>query len=192
MPASSPARVDLYRLVHKGLRALLFDLSTAAARADLAEEAAVSNLVRRFDRALGLVAEHSENEDRETMPALERASPEVARRLAADHVRLDALAEEVSAIVRRLPGLSPGERIANAPALCARTNRLVAEHLVHMDVEETDANAALWAAYGDAELLAINGRILAAIPPDRMETWREVMIPNLTPQERVFLRGETS
>ena len=54
-------------------------------------------------------------------------------------------------------------------------------------MEETRHNQALWAAYDDAELQAIEGRILASIGPQEMSQWLRWMIPALSPSERAQL-----
>ena len=53
-----------------------------------------------------------------------------------------------------------------------------------MDVEETALNAALWAAYSDAELADVHHRILAAIDAQEMTRVLRWMVPALTPAER--------
>ena len=63
----------------------------------------------------------------------------------------------------------------------------MAENFEHMDVEETRHNQALWAAYGDAELQAIEGRILASIGPQEMGQWLRWMLPAFSPAERTQL-----
>jgi hypothetical protein len=58
-----------------------------------------------------------------------------------------------------------------------------------MDVEETVHNAALWAAYSDAELLAIHERIVASIPPAEMASVLPWMLPAIAHVERVGMLG---
>ena len=41
----------------------------------------------------------------------------------------------------------------------------IGENFLHMHMEETDHNDALWFAYTDAELVALEHRIHAMIPP---------------------------
>jgi hypothetical protein len=42
--------------------------------------------------------------------------------------------------------------------------------------EETRANRVLWAHTTDAVLLAVQGEILAAIPPEELADWTELML----------------
>jgi quercetin dioxygenase-like cupin family protein len=59
-----------------------------------------------------------------------------------------------------------------------------------MHIEETQHNAALWAAYSDAELLDIHQRLLAAIEPAEMATILRWMVPALCPAERAVMLAQ--
>jgi hypothetical protein len=67
--------------------------------------------------------------------------------------------------------------------------RLVAEHLQHLDREETLANRALWAHRTDEQLQEMEGRIVGPIPPERLAEWLEVMLPVMNRAERSELIG---
>jgi hypothetical protein len=58
-----------------------------------------------------------------------------------------------------------------------------------MEIEEAAHNAALWAAYSDAELVGIEGRLLASIEPAEMATWLRWMVPAMSPAERAGMLG---
>lgn len=69
---------------------------------------------------------------------------------------------------------------SRAAALMRRSHHLslfVAENFAH--IEETSHNAALWAHYGDAELIGIHERILASIPPAEMTAVLRWMVPSI-------------
>ena len=66
----------------------------------------------------------------------------------------------------------------------------MADNVEHMHFEETANNAALWALYSDAELLAIQDRLVAAIDPAIMMGALEAMAASLRPQELALLLGD--
>ena len=66
-------------------------------------------------------------------------------------------------------------------------NLLVAEHLKHMDREETQAMAVLWANRTDAELFVIEGKIRASIPMEKMARFARILLPALSTPERVMM-----
>ncbi|MBX3159172.1 MAG: hemerythrin domain-containing protein [Deltaproteobacteria bacterium] len=174
-------RVDLFGVVHKGIRALLFELSSAAARLDVTSSKDVDGLAARIEHVLELLEEHARHEDAVIAPAL---PAEVAGMLAIDHGTLDELAAAVAEASDALALAGLRERAAAGGRLSRAIDRLVAAHLVHMIREETEANAALWAACDDDALIAMQARIHADIPPARMSEWLEIIAPALNPMER--------
>jgi iron-sulfur cluster repair protein YtfE (RIC family) len=179
-----PDRLDLFTTIHRGLRVLLFDVARAAARIDAARDDEVDALVSQVERLLEYLDEHAGNEDRHILPALRTVAPELEAFFAADHRRLDALQRRVGAAAGALELAAPADRAAAAAALARGLNELVAAHLAHMHREETDANAALWGRLADEELLAIQGRIVGGIPPERRAEWMELVLPAVSPAER--------
>jgi hypothetical protein len=181
-------RHDLYTAVHKGVRAALFQTASRIDRTDFADPAeagAAALAARTLVRAL---ASHAAHEDREVMPVLQRLAPEVHADLQADHARTEGMADEVLATVDRLAVAPAAERPSLGRRLHDQLWRLTAEHLRHMEREETQAMRALWAHQTDEELLAIHRRILASIPPAEMAAWSVVMIPALSlPERRAML-----
>ena len=155
MTVRSTARVDLFTLIHKGLRALLFDLSAAAARLDVERTDEVDALVARVDRGLGFLDEHAAHEDRHIMPVLRIVAPAVEAELAGEHRRLEALGSQVSELAYQLASAVAAERPPLAAGLCRLLNALTSGHLAHMEREEAEANHALWETVDDAELLII-------------------------------------
>ena len=182
-------RVDLYRTVHKGIRATLFETAAAVGRtefADAEEAVAAATAVRRM---LGFLDEHARHEDAVVLPELSRISPELSAEIEADHARTNGLQREIEALVARLEGANEAERVALGARLHDRIPRLLAEHLHHMGREETEANRALWANLTDAELDALHRRIVGAIPPARFAEWLELFLPAVTRSERAAMIG---
>ena len=82
--------------------------------------------------------------------------------------------------------MDAARRIA-AQELDALLARFVADNFEHVHIEETANNAVLWAEYSDAELLAIKGRLLAAIAPEVNMAFLRWIALNLSPCERAEL-----
>ena len=60
----------------------------------------------------------------------------------------------------------------------------VAENLTHMNVEETDNQAALWSAYTDEELIGIERALIASLKPEELMVGMRWMLVGMTPAER--------
>ena len=65
----------------------------------------------------------------------------------------------------------------------------VAENFEHMQREETEHNAVLWAHYSDAEILEIEHRIVGSLSPQESALTMRWMLPHMTPAERAGLLG---
>ena len=63
----------------------------------------------------------------------------------------------------------------------------VAHDLEHMEIEESELLMALHEAFTDDELKAIEGRIIAGVPPQKMAAVMMLMAPALNHGERVEL-----
>ncbi|MCX7894079.1 MAG: FAD-dependent oxidoreductase, partial [Burkholderiales bacterium] len=114
-----------------------------------------------------LCSSHIAAENSHIHAAMEARRPDSAAHTADDHLdhehaiaRLEDAAREVEA--------SHGALRADALlALYRRLALFVAENLVHMQVEETENNAVLWAEYSDAEIDAVHDAILASLAPEK-------------------------
>jgi len=184
-------RVDLFTTIHKGIRALLFEIATDTARLDVAACIEVDGVVERIHRLIAFLDEHAHHEDLHVLPAVALASPDLARSLGIDHRALDEMQVQVGITADGLACADLDGRAAVAAQLGRAINRLTAAHLEHMSREETEVNAVLWASYEDTELAAIRGRLVGSIPADRYSEWMAMIAPALSPVERRLVVGTT-
>jgi hypothetical protein len=178
-------RVDLFTTVHKGLRVLLFQATRLAARTDFADDHECRAAVIATTELLRWLDEHSAHEDAVIMPRVSELAPDLHSALAAEHARVDGLAHVVKRLLPRFAGADTPQRIALGVRLHRRLGGLTAEHLAHMEREETEANRVLWAHTDDASLAALRGRIVASIAPARVAAWMGIILPAVSPAERV-------
>ena len=185
--ASTAARLDLYLHIHKGLRSCMLDTLQRCGRLDVHDSAEMQATLGQLDALLDFCTSHLRHENDFVHPAIEARLPGAAWRVASEHVEhlhhIDALRSEAAQL--RLAG--GARRSLLALRLYRHLALFVADNLQHMHVEETAHNSALWAAYSDAELEDLHGRLLASIPPDEMLRVLRWMVPALTPQERAGL-----
>lgn len=185
--ASRPApagRVDLYAGIHKALRHFMTDTLQRVGNLDTGDADDMAFTLGQFDALMGQCAAHLAHENAFVHAAIDARSPAGALRTANDHAEhlqsIEALRHEGRALAR-----APlGQRPLLASRLYRHLALFVAENLQHMHYEETVNNALLWAHYGDAELMQIHARILAAIEPQELLLTLRWMIPALAPTER--------
>jgi hemerythrin-like domain-containing protein len=177
-------RFDIYAPIHKALRLFMTDTLQELSRLDLDDVQDLGAGLDQLDALLDAARCHLQHENDFVHPAIEARRSGVSDRIAAEHrEHLDAIATLSShaAALRAEPEAAAAHRLYRQLAA------FVAENFEHMDVEETRHNQALWAAYGDAELRELEGRILASIGPQEMGQWLRWMIPALSPVERAEL-----
>ena len=137
---------------------------------------------------MAYLREHAEHEDREVVPVIARLDPELARCSIASTPSWSALAIDVESLWPRLAPLDvPAARAQLGGELLRRFQAMVATQLLHMDREEREVNALLWAHLRDDEILQINRRIIAAIPLARLQQIMPMMDASLNHGEREAL-----
>jgi len=185
MTTTTPPRLDLYAPIHKALRSFMTDTLSRIGRVDVFDGADMAAALAQLDALLALCANHLRHENDFVHPAIEARLPGGAARIAGEHLQhvaaIDALREDA----RRLADVEdPGRRQPLALHLYRRLALFVAENFEHMNVEETQHNAALWAHYSDAELAELHGRLMASIAPAEVLEVARWMVPALSPAER--------
>lgn len=185
--AAAP-RFDIYAGIHKAMRAMMMDTLHAAGCMDAHDTAELHAVCERVLTLCDACTSHLAHEDDFIHPALEACRPGAAAQIAAEHeVHLAAMAAlrgAVSALCAACRG--PAQEQA-ALALYRQLALFVAESFVHMHVEEIDHNQLLWSCYSDAQLQALEGRIVASIPPAENLMVMRWMIPAMAPAERAAL-----
>lgn len=178
-------RVNLYAGIHKALRAFMADTLLTVGRTDPGDGPEVARAAAQVSALMDLCASHVAHENGFVHPALEARCPGVSSRVAQEHEgHLHHIAHLRDA-ARALPGCEAGERGTALQALYLALALFVADNLQHMHTEETVHNAALWAAYTDAELIATHDALVASIAPAEMMQVMQWMLPNLNAPERL-------
>jgi hypothetical protein len=184
-----PVAVDLYRDIHKGIRAELFTVTATAGSLDPADRPAWIDLGRRINVVLDLLVDHAEHEDTHIHPVLADVLPELAVRMGEEHeaieARFDAL-RDLTVLVASVP--VPEVRLV-ADRLYLQFAELTGVYLLHQDAEEWVVMPALQQAIGVPATVAINEAIVGSIPPEKMAASLAVMLPAMNVDDRVELLG---
>jgi hypothetical protein len=174
-------RIDFYTPIHKAYRAFMSDTLARVGRLDVDDPAELGATLGQVEALLSSLHHHARHEDAYFHPLLAgdgQAPASVAEhaRQAQEIARLQALAADV----RRAPAAG---REAAAGELHRRLGAFVAANLEHMLDEETVNNAALWARYTDAQLIAVHDALIASIEPPVFMEIMGWMLPALNPRE---------
>ncbi len=182
----SATRFDLYTLVHKGHRRVLFELTGAAGQIGPEDAGKRQALAASTATFIKILTEHARYEDKFVGPLLAEAAPAVGEQLTAEHVKFE---HELQLVQSALTNAAEQPSIPLDLAVYRALARFTAAYFVHIDLEESTMPA-LWARFDDATLAKAQGQIVAAHSPDVVQANLRNMLPATSSFERVrFLRG---
>ena len=183
-----PVAVDLYRDIHKGIRAELFAVTQRAGNLDPSDHADKAALAAHVHSVVDLLVSHAEHEDGHIQPALELHLPELAAQVEDDHERLEArialLAEQAGDIVE-----AAADARGNAHRLYVELAAFTSTYLAHQDLEERVIMPSLEHVIGAEAGLAIHQAIVGSIPPQDMARSLAIMLPAMNVDDRTELLG---
>lgn len=183
------ARFDIYNLIHKALRLAYGDTLAKLGSVDADDPASLDAALAQAHSLFDLLQHHYEHEDRFIHPALAQAQPGATLRIEAEHrehiASLDAMRELVE-VVRASRGATRSGALARLYHALAR---YMAADFEHMAFEDGEFNAILWRHYSDAEILAIDRELVAAVDPAVMAVALPWIVAALNHGERVAFLG---
>jgi hypothetical protein len=159
-------RVNIFYLIHKGLRASLFRTAALLQQTDFDASAELEEAIESVREVMMLFEEHAAKEDKFILSAVALYEPSVADAFAQEHEEDHRLAEQLGVLVARLEAAdSAPERIELDQQLNSAFVQFVGFNLHHMAKEEQLLNEMLWRFYSDADILAIQKEIIKSTEP---------------------------
>jgi Hemerythrin HHE cation binding domain len=188
-PRSTFATVDLYRDIHKGIRAELFAITTAAGNIDPGSPIDRAALADHIVSVAAVLESHAHHEDAVIDPVLAVHLPDLAEEIAVDHERLEmgfARIVDLACSAVDAPGT---DRRHLAQLLHLDLAAFTATYLVHQDLEERSVMPELERLIGVEQVLELHGAIVGSIPPDEMARSLSFMLPVMNVDDRVEMLG---
>lgn len=185
--ASDPTRYNIYVAVHKGLRGFMVDTLSQLGKVDVADKCEFASVMEQAGNLLETCLSHVHNEDKFLHTAMERAQAQSSDRTNDDHAEH---LHEIAALQRQVSQLLAAPESSRAfltRSLYLRMSRFVADNFEHMVTEETANHEVLVSAYTDAELLQIEGAIVASHTPEENMRFLRWMLAYMNNDERVFM-----
>ena len=190
MQAGAGGTVDIYRRIHKALRACIGDTLIRVGQVDTADAQQVAAVLAHVRTMANFCAGHLEHENRFVHPAIEARFPGASRPTVREHEHHASACRKLLALTAVAEQAKPNECEALIGQLYRDLALFMADNLVHMNAEETENNMILWATHSDAELLAIEQAIVGSLSAEEKAISMRWMIPALNPRERtVVMRG---
>ncbi len=177
-------RYNIFNQIHKGLRALLYDTALTLQQTDFSDAEEAKPALQKIRKTLDAFEGHAYIEDSFVLPAIQQYEPALVDAFEEEHVKDHALGEKVMTLVNRLEQeTSAEEQTAKAVELLHAFNAFLSFNIDHMNREETVLNERLWRYYSDAEIAAINHRILENVKPADMAFYSTWMMKGLSNTE---------
>jgi len=181
--------LDLYRDIHKGIRAELFALVSSSASLDPADGAGRCALAAHVRDTYEVLEMHAEHEDVTIQPHLESELLHLAEQVAADHVDFEARFAGIADLATAAAEAAVADQRRLVHLLHLDLAAFTGSYLAHQDLEERQIMPALEAAIGFEAVLGIHQQIIESIPPDVMARSLAFMLPAMNVDDRTELLG---
>lgn len=179
-------RYNSFNIIHKGLRAALFDTALRLQTTDFTLEDAAEEAVNRVKTIVMLFQGHAQKEDDYILPMISEYEPSVAAGFNGEHEEDEKLGLELEhAAERVLNASSATESRTSGRELTEAFIRFLVFNLTHMAKEENIINKILWRYYSDDQIKEITGRIGQSEPAWKQDIYATWMLRGINNAEAV-------
>lgn len=187
----SVSRFNIFNHIHKGLRAMLYELALQIQQTDFSDVEEAEAVIKEVEQAVLFFTAHAGHEDRFILPAVARHDARVIEAFAHEHIEDGFLAGLLLESVQAWQAAADaGARVKTGNDLFYHFTEFTVFNLVHMNKEERFLNEVLWTYYTDAEILGIGRQILASMPPEILAVESRWMIKGMSnPEIITWLRA---
>ena len=160
-------RYNSFNLIHKALRALLYDTALTLQQTYFADAYEADVAIEKVETVISQFEQHAHYEDTFILPAIAKVDPQLVEDFEKEHVEDIELGNRLNYLLTMFRSLERDEeRIQCGSAINKAFREFMVFNIEHMSKEEVEINKALWTNYTDNELLQLNGRLTASIAPD--------------------------
>lgn len=182
-------RYDIYAHIHKAIRRMMFDTLNKVGSMDRDDAQDVAAGLGQVRLLAAFCRGHLQHENDFIHTAMESRRPGSTRQIAGEHEHHLWAIGQLEAHAAAAEQTSGAARQAALSKLYRYLGVFIGENLLHMNVEETEHSAVLWATHSDAELAAIERALVASLEPHESMVSMQWMIPALNPHERAAKLG---
>jgi hypothetical protein len=177
-------RYNSFNIIHKGLRAALYQTALQLQQADFTEEEQTEEALNKVREIVMLFEGHAHKEDNFVLPMINEYEPSVVASFNSEHEEDEKLGKELnSAVEKVICGSTVLEKIVAGRELTESFIRFMVFNLNHMAKEEDIINKILWRYYSDDEIKAAVGKISQVDPPWIQEFYVKWMIRGINDLE---------
>ena len=179
-------RYNSFYLIHKALRAMLYDTALTLQKTDFADNTQSTIAMAKINDVLFAFDRHAYHEDSFIIPAVATYEPEVAASFEQEHEEDHLLAGYLKNLLNIFDNTYfSEERIICGSAIIKSFTEFVVFNLEHMAKEEILLNQALWKHYTDEQIMKKHQQLLATIPPVEMQSAAKWMIRSISTTDAI-------
>ena len=164
-------RYNAFYLIHKALRAMLYDAAITLQQTDFSNSSEAENMLSKINDVLFAFEQHAHHEDKFILPAIEQFETGLAASFENEHVEDLRLSNSLKNLVIIYENTSfAEEQTACGSAIKKSFVEFLVFNIEHMAKEEMLLNQALWQHYTDEQILDIQQKLQASISPAEMQS----------------------
>ena len=183
-------RFDTLTPIHKAVRSIVYEVGGDLQTTDFADEVEAAAAMADLESALRLMQDHHATEEVYLYPKLQPLEEQLVAAMLEQHTDIVGLLDLADDARKRVHIPDAETRVIAGADANRRFNELVAFYFEHLAQEEADVLPATWKHFDDAQLMAIQGAIIAEMDPDVLFQWLGWMFKGLNRAELVgMLRG---
>lgn len=177
-------RYNSFYLVHKALRAMLYETAIELQKTDFNNDDETASLIENMTLVVDVFDKHAHNEDHFVFPAVEQYEPSVVDSFEQEHVKDHELSNKLRSLIKIYYSLQTNdEKIQLGSVMRKAFVDFLTFNLVHMAKEEDIINNLLWRYYTDEQIQAIEKQIIANQTPGSTAVVWKWMLRGLSNQE---------
>jgi hemerythrin-like domain-containing protein len=159
-------RYNSFNLIHKGLRAALYQTALQLQQTDFTVEDQTEKALNKVREIVMLFEGHAHKEDKFVLPAIAAYEPSVVAVFESEHEEDAQLGEQLNGCIEKVEeSKSLPEKIVAGRALTEAFVAFMVFNLKHMAKEEDILNKILWRYYSDDEIRQIGTDIAKSVEP---------------------------
>ena len=177
-------RLNIFLLIHKGLRALLYDTALQLQHTEFTNEKEAEAALEALGETILLFEEHARKEDSIILPAITEYEPSIVDCFESEHALDSALGEQLVVSMEAFRTISgSSEKILAGYQLNTAFVEFMVFNLEHMAKEENIINPILWRYYTDEEIGKIQKKIIDTTEPWFMHLFTKWMLKGINNTE---------
>ncbi len=193
-------RENLFKPVHKGIRAMVYELGLRLGVADFTSVPESNEMALQLKHSLMdsrancivcLLYAHSKHEEKDFFSAIVPFDKELVDLMMVEHRDISKQIFDLAKTCDELVSLTdPARRIEVGDRLCLEANDLFSAYLAHLNNEEATLVPVMWERFTDEQLRALRAQFYNQLPLFRFDEWMRWTLPALNPEElEILLKG---